>query len=265
MITENSSPPEDRLPRVRAWERVSDLPMTILAIVFLLAYAIPIIFPGIPPHWHAILHYVDLTVWALFTLDYIRRFIIAEEKWYFVRTHLLDLAVVLLPPLRPLRLVRSATLLFSLVDRRVRAHPRRKMAVLVGTAAGILLFVAALAALDAERGAPDASIQTFGDAIWWAFVTVSTVGYGDFFPVTMEGRLVALALMFGGVGIIGFITATATSWLVEKLSKADKVADDTSDNVDLLLREVRELRAEVTQLRTEVAQRMPPESPKSPD
>lgn len=261
MFTTNSRTPDDRLPRVRAWERVSDLPLTILAIVFLLAYAIPIIFPGIPPRWHTILHYVDLGVWALFTLDYIRRFVIADEKWYFVRTHLLDLAVVLLPPLRPLRLIRAATVLFSTIDRRARVHPRRKLTIQVGTAAVILLVLASLAALDAERGAEGASLQTIGDASWWAVVTVSTVGYGDYFPVTLEGRLVALALMFGGVGLIGFITATATSWIVEKLSKADKVADDTHDNVDLLLREVRQLRAEVAELRAEVTGTVPPASP----
>lgn len=261
MTNANSTTPRDRLPRVSAWERVSDLPLTILAIVFLLAYAIPILFPDISPRWHAILHYVDLTVWALFTVDYIRRFVIAEEKWYFFRTHLLDLAVVVLPPLRPLRLIRSAVLLLNLVDRRVRTHPRRKMAVLVGTSAVMLLLMAALAVLDAERGVEGSSIRNFGDAAWWAIVTVSTVGYGDFFPVTVEGRLVALALMFGGVGIIGFITASVTSWLVERLSKADKVADDTSDNVELLLHEVRELRTEVTRLRADVAERLPPTSP----
>ncbi|ADD41284.1 potassium channel family protein [Stackebrandtia nassauensis] len=261
MFTKNSTARDERLPRVSAWERVSDLPLTILAIVFLLAYAIPIIFPDIPRRWHTILDYVDLAVWALFTVDYVRRLVIAEEKWYFVRTHLLDLAVVVLPPLRPLRLVRSAALLFSVVDRRTRAHPRRKMAILVGTTAVILLFLSALAALDAERGNPDAQIQSFGDALWWAIVTVSTVGYGDYFPVTVEGRLVAMTLMFGGVGLIGFITASVTSWVVEKLSKADKVADDTHDNVDLLLREVRQLRDEVAELRAEVGRRMPPASP----
>ncbi|MGH8882523.1 MAG: potassium channel family protein, partial [Stackebrandtia sp.] len=246
---------------VSAWERVSDLPLTILAVIFVTAYAIQVIFPGLPAGWRTALDYVDITVWALFVVDYLRRLFIAEEKWYYVRTHLLDLAVVVLPPLRPLRLVRSAALLLNAVNRRTRAQPRRKMAILVGAAAVILLFMSALAALDAERGVPGSSISNFGDALWWAVVTVSTVGYGDFAPVTFEGRLVALALMFGGVGLIGFITASVTSWVVEKLSKADKVADDTNDNVDLLVHEVRELRGEVAALRSELERRMPPPTP----
>ena len=68
--------------------------------------------------------------------------------------------------------------------------------------------------LDAERSAPDASITTFGEAVWWTITTISTVGYGDRYPVTVEGRLVAATLMVAGIALLGVVTASiaAGSW-----------------------------------------------------
>jgi voltage-gated potassium channel len=58
----------------------------------------------------------------------------------------------------------------------------------------------------------------FGDSLWWAFVTLATVGYGDFYPVTFPGRLVAAGLMAAGIAVVGVVTATAASWLIERVS-----------------------------------------------
>ena len=82
----------------------------------------------------------------------------------------------------------------------------------------LLAFVGALAELNAERHAPGATIVNFGDAIWWATTTMTTVGYGDTYPVTVIGRWVAAALMVGGVALLGTVTATFASWLVDRVS-----------------------------------------------
>ena len=82
----------------------------------------------------------------------------------------------------------------------------------------LLAFCAALAVLDAERSSPDANITDFGDAIWWAITTMTTVGYGDRYPVTSVGRLVAFGLMIGGIALFGTVTATLASWLVETVA-----------------------------------------------
>ena len=74
----------------------------------------------------------------------------------------------------------------------------------------------AIAVLDAEQDADGANITTFGDALWWASTTVTTVGYGDRFPVTTSGRLVAVALMLVGIAAIGAITAGVAAWLVSR-------------------------------------------------
>src|SRR5450759_4660981 len=79
----------------------------------------------------------------------------------------------------------------------------------------LILFVASLAVLDAERGAKSATITTFGDALWWAMTTVTTVGYGDRYPITTQGRFIAGGLMLGGIALLGIVTASLASWLLD--------------------------------------------------
>src|SRR5512133_1830428 len=100
---------------------------------------------------------------------------------------------------------------------------------------------AALAVLDAERSSPDANISDFGDAIWWAVTTMTPVGYGDHYPVTAAGRLVAFGLMIGGIALLGTVTATLTSWLVETVAAEKEQAED-------LHATVRRLEARIDQL-----------------
>lgn len=95
---------------------------------------------------------------------------------------------------------------------------RGKIATYTGGSAVLVIRVAALAVLNAERHAAGASITDFPKALWWAFVTVTTVGYGDLSPVTTTGRVVAVALMIGGIAVLGVVTATLASWIVSGVS-----------------------------------------------
>lgn len=110
----------------------------------------------------------------------------------------------------------------------------------------MVVFVAALAALDAERNSPGATITTFGDALWWAVVTITTVGYGDLSPVTIEGRMIAVALMIGGIGLLGVVTATLASWIVERVARKDE------DQQAATRLELRTLTEEIAQLRRDL-------------
>ena len=74
------------------------------------------------------------------------------------------------------------------------------------------------------RGAPGSTIETFGTALWWAITTVTTVGYGDVYPVTTQGRLVAGVLMVAGVAFLGAVTATLSSWLLCRVRPAEEAA-----------------------------------------
>ena len=87
----------------------------------------------------------------------------------------------------------------------------------------LLGFVAALGVFEAERDAPEASITTFGDALWWVLTTITTVGYGDLYPVTAEGRLVAGGLMVAGIAVLGTVTAAIATWFLEQVGARDAV------------------------------------------
>jgi len=110
----------------------------------------------------------------------------------------------------------------------------------------LILFVASLAVLDAERGAKSATITTFGDALWWAMTTVTTVGYGDRYPITTQGRFIAGGLMLGGIALLGIVTASLASWLLDKVREVEEHAQAaTRADMNALTNEVRALRAEL--------------------
>ena len=111
-------------------------------------------------------------------------------------------------------------------------------------------FVASLAVLDAERHAPDASITTFGEAVWWTITTISTVGYGDRYPVTAEGRLVAASLMVAGIALLGVVTASLASWFVENLRRAGEMERGAGRGVGRSQRAEAQLAAVLAELRT---------------
>ena len=92
-------------------------------------------------------------------------------------------------------------------------------------AAGMVLSVASVLVLQFESGSPDANIQTGGDAIWWGIVTLTTVGYGDFFPVTFLGRLTGVSVMVAGIGIIGALASILASLLVSPATPEEPAAE----------------------------------------
>ncbi|MQA79047.1 MAG: two pore domain potassium channel family protein [Streptosporangiales bacterium] len=233
-----------------AWERRTEWPLTLLALAFLLAYAVSVLYPDLPEPYTVAANVVSTVTWLTFALDYLVRLVLAEHRWTFVRRHPLDLAVLALPVLRPLRALRLVIVLTA-IDRRVRGSFRGKAATYVGGSAVFVVFVGALAVLDAERGAPGATITTFGDALWWALTTVTTVGYGDELPVTVTGRLVAAGMMLAGIVLLGVVTASLASWFVEKLEEVRGEEQETQDSLEALVTEVRELRREVRELRAD--------------
>jgi voltage-gated potassium channel len=134
--------------------------------------------------------------------------------------------------------------------------------------AGMVLSVASVLVLQFESRDPDANIHTGGDAIWWGLVTITTVGYGDFFPVTFMGRLTGVFVMFAGIGIIGALASILASMLVapappsEPEAAADAPAADANApaaailepaTVTVPIRELADIRAEIAALRQELA------------
>jgi voltage-gated potassium channel len=233
-------------PRVAAWNRWVDWPLTGLAAVFLAAYAWSVLDERVSPAGRDALEVFLTGTWVLFGLDYLVRIALARRRFRFVLRHLPDLVVLLLPMFRPLRVLRLAAVI-GVLHRQLRDDVRGRVMVYVAGAVALVGFVAALAVLDAERNAPDASITTFGDALWWAITTVTTVGYGDRYPVTVEGRVVAGALMVGGIALLGVLTASIASWFVETVRASDREVERdverTEVQVAAVLAELRALHA----------------------
>ncbi len=230
------------MTQLHRWESRTEWPLAAGALAFLVAYAIPIIWPTAPWELRNACTVVVAVTWAAFGVDYVVRLLLAPGKRRFVARNLVDLAALALPVLRPLRLLRLVALLSVL--NRTGAHTLRGRVVTYVSGGTVLLVVTgALAVTDAERGQPGATITGIGDGLWWAMTTMTTVGYGDAYPLTTSGRLVAVALMVGGIALLGVVTATLASWLVQRVSaetEADQAA--TRAQVDALAAEVRLLR-----------------------
>jgi voltage-gated potassium channel len=237
--------------RVRGWINSTEWFLAAVAVLFLVAYAWPILQPDLPVDSRRVCNLVQLAAWAVFVIDYLARLWSAANRRRYFSKHLLDLLIVALPALRPLRLLRLA-ILFRVINRKAAAALRGRVPLYVSVSAATLVVCAALAVLDAERHAPGSNIKSFGNALWWAVVTVTTVGYGDHFPVTLQGRFVAGGLMIGGVALIGVVTASFAAWFIDRVRDEEAEAEaatrrdlaQITAQLDALTREVKALRTQ---------------------
>ncbi|MFH9039329.1 potassium channel family protein [Streptomyces sp. NPDC017966] len=230
------------------WEHRTQRPLLGLAVAFAVAYAVPIVRPGASQDVVALCTAVEWAVWGAFAVDYAVRLALAEQRPVFLRTHWLDLCAVLLPLLQPLRLLRLVSTLL-LVGQRARLASQIKLTTYVaGAVVGLLMF-GSLAVLSVERDSPDGNIRTLGDAVWWSFTTMTTVGYGDHAPTTGLGRVLAVGLMLSGIALLGVVTANIAAWFIARFEKDDVEERRQTEAIETLTREVQALRAEVAALR----------------
>ncbi|MCK5890521.1 MAG: ion channel [Aeromicrobium sp.] len=228
------------------WERLSSAPLAAATLAFLVAYAWPILDLSLDARLRGLCNAVVVVTWVAFGLDVLLRLSLATDRRRWLKQHPIDVLAVALPVLRPLQLLRVLALITTL-NRFASTNLRGRVGLYLGGSIVVLTFVSAVAVLDAERGS-DGTIQTFGDALWWAFATLTTVGYGDVFPVTTTGRVVAVALMMSGIAALGVVTASIATWLI------DQVSDESKDAQAATQEDVTELRAEVARLTAAIEQ-----------
>lgn len=212
----------ERQDRQERWDRRMEAPLAVASLLFLVGYAVRVLASGLDQVWLDLCLTVTLMAWVVFIVDYAVRFRLSGlGPLRFVRAHLLGTVILVLPLLRPLQMVK----IYDRIQRR-RDQPRlslygRVMAYSSLTVA-LLGFACALAVFQHERGVPGATIRTFGDSVWWAAETLTTVGYGDVTPVTPIGRTIAVGLMACGVALIGAVTGSFSSWLIQSFTREDE-------------------------------------------
>ena len=177
----------------------------------------------LPTETSLLLSYIDNSICLFFFFDFCVRFYKADNKLKFMRWGWIDLVscipmvdflragrlLRLIRLLRVIRAFRSARQLVSYLFKDKSQGAFTSVSII----AILLVIFSAIAILQVETD-PNSNIKTAEDAIWWAYVTITTVGYGDKFPVTTEGRIIAAILMTAGVGLFGTFTAYVASWFV---------------------------------------------------
>lgn len=163
-------------------------------------------------------------LWLVVVIETAARYILVPDRRQYFSARRAEPAMVLIPLFQVWRLagVEKITVLWTELLERVVAILKHRGLFRVLLAATGLLFLGAWLVLLFEENAKDSNIHTYGDAIWWAVVTVTTVGYGDRFPVTAGGRVIAVVLMLVGIGLIGVLTATVASFFVQEHTDANK-------------------------------------------
>lgn len=223
-----------------AYERyvgATDVALMMLALLWLPVLIIPWV-TKLPHDVAETFTAIDLFVWAVFVVDYLVRFYLVPDRRRFFTHHLLDLTIVVVPffrPLRALRLVRLLNLgrvvvILGVALRRSKSILTHKGLHFVLLTVVAMVFVCAGLVLVFERNAHGSNIHNFPDALWWAIVTVTTIGYGDHFPVTEQGRAVAVVMLLVGIGLIGVLTATVASFFVTQ--NADKERNDLVERLE---------------------------------
>jgi len=209
-----------------------DLVILALSVYVLIALLADTFFK-LPPELSKLLNFIDNIVCAIFLIDFFYRLFKAESKLKFLKWGWIDFissipmvdflrwgrAFRIMRLFRLLRAFRSTKYLASYVFRNRQQGAFTSVAII----AILMVIFSSIAMLQVETD-PNSNIKTAEDSIWWAFVTVTTVGYGDKYPVTTEGRVIAAFLMITGVGLFGAFTGFVASWFVEDKGK-DKITD----------------------------------------
>jgi voltage-gated potassium channel len=247
--------PPDSDDSTRRVERAFNVPVIVSALL-----VVPVIVveasESIGRPWTTIAAFVNWGIWLLFAAELVAYLAIVPDRWRWLREHPLEVAIVVLaPPFLPssLQAIRALRLLRLLRLFRLAKVGRR----LFSTQG--LRYAALLAALTAlGGGAAFASVEkghSTWDGVWWAVTTMTTVGYGDLYPKTTEGRFLGIVVMLIGIGFVAILTgAVAQRFLATQVQAIESEVTAEAESVEAILFEFRAVRERLGQLEARVQQ-----------
>lgn len=242
MATDNNPP--DPINEATASITPFQIVLLVLSVYVLIALVLETVLP-ISLETATLLGYIDTAICFVFLYDFFQRLYLSQSRMKFLLWNWVDFvsSIPMVPFVRwgrALRVIRIFRILRAfrstkLIVHQLFAHRGRGVFASVCLIAVVLTIFSSIAILNVEKG-PDSNIRTPGDALWWSVVTVTTVGYGDKFPVTSEGRMIAVALMITGIGLFGAFTAILASFILTP------EREKRGNQIDALAEEIRALR-----------------------
>lgn len=199
------------------FERHTAVPMMVLALIILPLLVLPLMV-DVSEGTRSTFVAVEWFIWAVFLVEYGVRLYLAPEKWPFVKKNKIDLLVIVIPFLRPLRVlraVRAAVFLARGIDAVKDVLTRHKLHYALAVTVGVVV-ASGLLVYSVEQDAAEGNIKSLPDGLWWAVTTVTTVGYGDRFPTTAVGRGIGVVLMIVGIALFGFLAGSLASFFVDQ-------------------------------------------------
>ena len=213
--------------KLETWQKKSAWPLVVFSLIYTFAYVYPIFAFPISNVWNEIFHAVEYIIWAGFVVDYAVQVLLATNKKEFFRSEIISIILVAVPFLRPVRAIRGIVFLRH-ASTRPEDSKLMTLPWMIASLGALMMLIMAAAVLNVERFAPNSTIHNTGDALWWSLVTVTTIGYGDKYPVTGEGRVLAAVLIIFGIGLVASLTGYFASTIIKQVST--NVGDVVKEN-----------------------------------
>lgn len=201
------------------WERITVWPMLVLSLVFVTLQLLWLFHRNEMSSQDRTFVFTSMMVlWGLFFLDFGTRFVISKDKKLFVKRRWMELVVLFVPLLRPVLPLYYLWRTPFFMEASPKAV-RLRYQVTITVSAILLVYVVAWFTYMVERNAPSATIRSWPDSLWWSVVTITTVGYGNYYPVTVMGRLLGSVLMIAGLLLVGVVSASFVSYISDRIKK----------------------------------------------
>ena len=213
-------------------EKVTEIPLMVLSLLMIPLLIGPFLW-DMSDGEEATFFLIDILIWVLFAVDMIVKVVISTNRVGYLKSHWLELIAVVIPWFRPLRVVRLIA--FAVKSYKGFTRAGKPDFLLVYAVAMVMISSTLVTTFEQGHSTP---LESYTESLWWSLVTITTVGYGDMVPTSQIGRIVAVFLMFGGIGIFGAITAN----LASLFSNSENPNTELIQN---LTKEIAELRSEM--------------------